>query len=101
MARSRLCRVCSDFHDLAQAWPSECAEHFGPVGPASAYVISDNMDPIRSMADGRTYDSKSRYRTELRARGCYEVGNDRMDSRPTPLPSVRPALRQTIQQLRG
>jgi hypothetical protein len=101
MARSRLCRVCSDFHDLATAWPVECAGHFGPVGNASPFVISDNMAPIVSMADGKPYDSKSRYRTELRAHGCYEVGNDRMDSRPTPLPSLRPALRQTIEQLRG
>lgn len=101
MARSRFCRVCHDFHDLSQAWPVACAGHFGEQAGSAAYVISDSMDAMRSMADGKVYDSKSRYRRELRARGCYEVGNDRMDSAPKALPPVREALRQTIQQLRG
>ena len=48
-----------------------------PIGEnQSAYVISDSMDTIRSMADGQLYDSKSAYRKNLRANGCYEMGND-------------------------
>lgn len=39
-------------------------------------VISDTIDGFRSMADGQMYDSKSRYRADLRARGLIEVGND-------------------------
>lgn len=101
MARSRYCRVCSGFHDLNEPWPEACSGHFGVRAEAAAYVISDNMAPIISMADGKPYDSKSRYRQELRARGCYEVGNDRMERSPTPLPPVRDALRQTISQLRS
>lgn len=101
MARSRFCRVCKDWHDLNEVWPDACLGHFGIPTSAAPYVQSDSMEPIRSMADGRMYDSKSRYRRELRARGCYEVGNDRLERRPTPLPPVRETLRQTIQQLRG
>lgn len=40
-------------------------------------VIPDTIDPFRSMADGRFYDSKSAYRRDLRARGYEEVGNER------------------------
>lgn len=98
MARSRLCRVCDGFHDLNSAWPEACADHFGTVSAGAPYVISDTMDGIRSMADGRMYDSKSRYRAELRARGCYELGNDRVERRTKPLPPVRETLRQAYQQ---
>jgi len=43
------------------------------------YVVSDAMNGIhglKSMADGRIYDSKRKYRAELRAHGCEEVGNE-------------------------
>lgn len=64
-----------------------------------AYVQSDSMAPIRSHADGRMYDSKSQYRRDLKARGLIEVGNERVERRPAPLPPVRETLRRTIQQL--
>jgi hypothetical protein len=99
MARSRLCRVCDGFHDLNTAWPAECAAHFGAVSAGAPYVISDSMDAVRSMADGQMYDSKSRYRAELRARGCYELGNDRVEPRSATPPPVRDTLRRTFQQL--
>lgn len=70
-------------------------------GDPTFQVISDTMGPIRSMADGRMYDSKSRYRAELAAHGCREVGNDRQERRTTSLPPVRDTLRQVYQQLRG
>jgi hypothetical protein len=101
MARSRFCRECKGWHDLNEAWPVECLGHFGIRGDAGPQIITDTIDPIRSMADGKMYDSKSMYRKELRARGCYEVGNDRIERRPTPLPPVRDTLRQVVQQLRG
>ncbi|RAK51206.1 hypothetical protein DJ017_19815 [Phenylobacterium soli] len=94
--------MCHEFHDLNEAWPEACAGHFGHRGDdAGLYVISDSMDPIRSMADGRMYDSKSAYRRELRARGCYELGNDSVSRAASPRPPVRETLRQTLQQLKG
>lgn len=101
MARSRLCRSCSEFHDLAQPWPQACAGHFGEQTGSAFNVISDSMDPIRSMADGKMYDSKSRYRGDLKARGLIEVGNDRVERRPVQAPRVRDDMRQALRQLGG
>ena len=39
-------------------------------------VISDTMDAVRCMADGKFYESKSRMAAEHKARGYIEVGND-------------------------
>lgn len=101
MARSRLCRCCSEFHDLAQPWPQTCASHFGEQATSGFYVISDTMEPMRSMADGKMYDSKSQYRGDLRARGLIEVGNDRIERRPVQAPPVREHMRQALRQLGG
>lgn len=102
MARSRFCRICRDFHDLNQAWPSACVGHFGVArhgdGPQ---IISDTIEPFRSMASGEVFSSKSRYRSDLRARGMVELGNDQPTSRPAAAPPVRDTLRQTIRQLGG
>lgn len=43
------------------------------AGPA---VISDNMAPVRSMLDGKLYDSKAALRATYKAAGMTEVGND-------------------------
>lgn len=40
------------------------------------HVISDTMDPLQSMADGKVYDSKSMMRAAYRAHGYEECGND-------------------------
>lgn len=58
------------------------------------HIINDDMigaadiNGLQSHADGKMYDSKSRYRAELRARGCIEVGNDpqanRIPDQPMP-----------------
>lgn len=111
MARSRFCRVCRDLHDLDGAWPEACVGHFGTVsagaGDARFYVQSDNIDAFRSMADGRTYDSKSAYRADLKARGLVEVGNDsqgQIARRPNigmDRGARREAIRQTYRQLGG
>lgn len=102
MARSRFCRVCKDFHDLDQAWPQPCLAHFGhQTADPGFYIQSDSIDTFRSMADGKLYDSKSRYRQDLRARGLFEVGNERVEQRRTDLPPVRDALRKAYHQLRG
>lgn len=46
----------------------------------SAYVQSDCMGEgvqgIKSMADGKLYDSKSAYRKSLKEKGLVELGND-------------------------
>ena len=43
---------------------------------AAPAVISDTMPAVKSMHDGRMYDSKSRLRRTYRDAGLTEVGND-------------------------
>lgn len=75
--RSRLCRACKDFHDVEQPWPVECASHFASHATGSGpFVIPDGMDETKSMADGKTYDSRSAYYRSLNAQGYEIVGND-------------------------
>lgn len=51
-----------------------------PTGPRSHLgaprVITDVMDPVQSMLDGKMYDSKARLRRTYREAGVTEVGND-------------------------
>lgn len=51
----------------------------GGCGP---YVISDEIDATRHMADGRHYTSKAKFRAATKAAGCVEVGTDAAVTRP-------------------
>lgn len=44
-----------------------------PVFPG---IIRDTMEPLKSMSDGRMYDSKSALRRAYREQGYVELGND-------------------------
>lgn len=67
---------------------------------ARVHVISDNCE-FKSMADGKVYTSKSRYRADLKARGLVEVGTDTSwRRRPTIDQSdVKTDIRRAIEQL--
>jgi hypothetical protein len=74
---------------------------------AGFYVISDEMDATRHMADNKLYTSKHKFREATRAAGCLEVGNETaalMKPR-TPVPldrrARREAIRRTIYDLRN
>lgn len=64
-------------------------------------IISDNMNPIRSMADGKVYDSKSAYERGVKATGCRIVGNDRLDSSRTEAPRAGRDIKRAIEQLKA
>lgn len=51
-------------------------------------IITDTMEPVRSMLDGRMYDSKARLRATYRSAGVTEVGND-VKFDPPPKPRTR------------
>ncbi len=60
-------------------------------------IISDTMDGMFHPANGKMYDSKSRFRDETRARGCIEVGNEvQVDRVDRSLPS---GLREEINRV--
>ena len=60
-------------------------------------LASDQMPAVRSMLDGRLYDSKSALRASYRAAGVTEVGNDPSIRRHAqkPMPD-RKAIRATV-----
>lgn len=69
------------------------------------YVINDGCEFV-SQADGQVYTSKSRYRSDLKARGLVEVGNDSSwqsaPAAPDPvglLPPVEQDIKQAIAEL--
>ena len=95
MARERLCRKCRQWHKLDD-WPVEC---YRPApqqrsGLPAPMVISDHMDPLQSMADGKTYDSKSAMRKGYKERGYVEVGSDYSTKQPEP--KISAELRQQV-----
>lgn len=69
-------------------------------------IRTDGMEPIRSMADGKVYDSKSTYERSVRAHGCEIVGNERtsFDRRADFTPArgeIARDVKQSIEQLRS
>lgn len=46
-------------------------------------INGDTMDPLKSMADGQMYDSKSTLRASYKRLGVVELGNDApMEAKP-------------------
>jgi|TARA_R110000803_G_C11987491_1_gene321534 hypothetical protein len=58
----------------------EKCEHWRKNGGLTV-VTDDTTDPFKSMADGKYYTSKKKYRNEVSARGYEEVGNDKQEHR--------------------
>lgn len=62
-------------------------------------VITDTMDPVQSMLDGKMYDSKALLRSTYRAAGVTEVGNDPSIINPKPFkkpPPDRKAIKAAV-----
>ena len=83
---SRLCRACSDWHDLALPWPRACANNFRRTTEARSslprpMVISDSLDAVQSMVSGERFDSKADLRRHYRQNGVVEVGNETIKPR--------------------
>jgi hypothetical protein len=60
------------------------------------------MNPIRSMADGQIYDSRSAYYASVKRAGCEVVGDDRDGFGSTPGyqgEGVEQAIKDSIEQL--
>lgn len=47
-----------------------------PSSGNAPYVISDEMEPTRHMADGRHFTSKAKFRAHTKATGHIELGNE-------------------------
>ena len=71
---------------------------------AAPMVRADGMAPVRSMADGRIYESRSAYYAGVRAAGCEIVGDERapFDRRPAFQPGSAAAdIKSALEQLRS
>lgn len=91
--RFKRCPDCQDFHDV-HAWPDN---HRRPDEKLSApMVLSDSMEPVQSMLDGKMYDSKAALRATYRPSGnkegkyYTEVGNDPAITNPKPFKKPLP-----------
>lgn len=96
----RLCKFCEGWHDL-EYWPSNCMpEHNWNRSELSGpYIASDTMQPVKSMLDGKLYDSKSKLRSTYRAAGVTEVGNDPAIKRPFKKPKPdRKAIKASVER---
>ena len=85
------------------------SNYFEEPKPQSASVISDNMGGINGLRamyrkDKKHFDSKSRYRADVKAHGLAEVGNEQnFASKPDALPKDHygNAVQQAYQQFDG
>jgi len=80
---------------------------YGDANYTGLYVISDEMEPTRHMADNQYFTSKSKFRENTRAHGCIEYGNEvRALTKPrNPVPldrgKRRDDIRRAIYELRN
>jgi hypothetical protein len=59
----------------------EKSEYYAePVAP----IIMPDIQPYQSMADGSMITSRSQHRAHLRQHNCIEIGNETMETKPTP-----------------
>ena len=56
-----------------------------PVAP----IIMPDIQPYQSMADGSMITSRSQHRAHLRQHNCIEIGNEKMETKPTPVKDTR------------
>ena len=56
-----------------------------PVAP----IIMPDIQPYQSMADGSMITSRSHHREHLRQHNCIEIGNETMETKPTPVKDTR------------
>ncbi len=54
-----------------------------------APMVMPDIQPYKSMIDGSIVGSRSYHRDHLKAHGCIEVGNEKMESKPVQAKSER------------
>jgi hypothetical protein len=70
--------------------------HHARASHSCPAVISDTMAPVRSMLDGRLYDSKAALRATYKKAGVIEVGNDPAIHRKAGRRPDRRAIRDSV-----
>lgn len=93
--RERFCRSCREWHDVDN-WPDHCRPETkgAPSEHPVPHFITDTMEPVQSMLDGRMYDSKATLRQTYKDAGVVEVGNDSSVTDPKRKPNEKPDRQQ-------
>ncbi|MEZ2132699.1 MULTISPECIES: hypothetical protein [unclassified Sinorhizobium] len=103
--RERLCRQCGCWHQTDN-WPSACSvipERAASDTLPVPYFISDSIEPLQSMADGRYYSSKAALRATYRPSGnpdgvsYVEVGNEPIRTPKKDTASHAKSVRESLQ----
>ena len=88
----RQCRICTGWHP-ADRIPGNCVPEPNWLLSelSSPSVISDTISfhGVKSMTDGRRYDSKAKLRQAYRAAGVIELGNEKPKPFERPKPDRR------------
>jgi hypothetical protein len=69
------------------------------VEPQSGIQVIKDIEPYQSMITGERIKSRSDHRAHLRAHGCIEVGNEKMDSKPEMKRTSRDLLRRQLSSM--
>lgn len=90
-------RKVADYNDLPECCGKVMARVIMPP------MVAGDIQPYRSMIDGRIINSRSEHRAHLRDHGCVEVGNEKITPKPmTPPPGLKETLiRVANEKLRG
>lgn len=109
MARSRYCRACKGWHDLAETWPEGCLGHFAGAGhSAGGPQIIKDIDPYQAVAGDVALAGKlpkiggrRQHREFLKRNSYIEVGNERRPQKADYGAEVTEReVRQTYERLR-
>lgn len=74
----------------------EVSQDYVPEIRKTSFQVMPDIQPYKSMIDGRLITSRSVHREHLKAHGCVEVGNDSsLTRKPQPLKSP-PGLKQAL-----
>jgi hypothetical protein len=100
----RFCKVCRGWHSLETPWPAEChvPVTYARSSLVAPYVITDGLDYVQSMVDGKVYTSKAALRASYKAHGVVEVGNDPQRFKPPVKPKVeRTKILEAVQKAKA
>lgn len=84
--------------DLQLLEIAELNRNYVPKSQGSHQIISDCMSQVINPADGKPYDSKSRYYQTLKDKGCHVVESGHTSKRQEADHNVRPDLMRAINQ---
>ena len=77
--------LLAEYQDEELVWVrEELGKHTKP-----GHQIMLDIQPYKSMVDGSMITSRSKHREHLRQHNCIEIGNEKMQNTPPPIPTNR------------